>query len=74
MPPLVGGIRSILEGTDSIWKYWVLHGVVDGWDGGDLAVLEPELNALAAHPSASDVAEEVDLIARELLGRLRARG
>jgi len=72
VPPLVDGIRSILEGTDSIWKYWVLHGVVDGWDGGALAVLEPQLIALTAHPSASDVAEEVDVISAELLARLRA--
>lgn len=51
VPPLVGGIRPILEGTDSVWKYWVLHGVVDGWDGRELVVLEPQLNALTASPS-----------------------
>lgn len=51
----------------------MLHGVVDGWDGGALAVLEPQLKALTAHASASDVAEEVDLMARELLARLRAQ-
>jgi Domain of unknown function (DUF5071) len=73
VPPLVRGVRTILEGTDSIWKYQVLHGVVDGWDDGALADLEPQLIALTAHPSASDVAEEVDVIARELLAKLRAR-
>lgn len=73
VPPLVGGIRSILVGIDSVWKYWVLHGVLDGWDGGELIVLEPQLNALTASPSPSDVAEEVDLIAGELLDRLQAQ-
>jgi hypothetical protein len=50
----------------------VLHGVVDGWDGGGLGVLEPQLNAIAAQPSTSDVAEGVDVIAKELLARIRA--
>ncbi|MGA8636253.1 MAG: DUF5071 domain-containing protein [Candidatus Dormiibacterota bacterium] len=73
VPPLVGGIRSILEGSDSVWKYWVLQGVVDGWDGSALVVLEPQLKAVSANPSPSDVAEGVDVIARELLARSHAQ-
>jgi hypothetical protein len=72
--PTVDDLRTILEGDDDIWKYWVLCGVIDGWEDTALIALELQLERLAQHPSANELAEGVDEIAGQLLTRLRRSG
>ena len=67
--PLLPEIRRIVQTTDDIWKYWVLAGVVA--ESPDLAhALRDDLTRLASAPTAGEAAEEVDLMAREILGSL----
>lgn len=74
VPELVTCVRDVLEGSDDIWKYWVLHGVVSGWEAESLLLVEPQLSRLALRPTANEAAEEVDDAAKELLARLKHRG
>ena len=67
--PLLPEIRRVLQTTDDIWKYWLLAGVVA--ESPDLAhALRDDLTLLASAPAAGEAAEEVDLVAREILGSL----
>ncbi len=67
--PLLPEIRRVLQTTDDIWKYWLLAGVVA--ESPDLAhALRDDLTRLASAPTAGEAAEEVDLVAREILGSL----
>ncbi len=74
VPPLVENLRTILDGEDDIWKYWVLWSVVDGWEATALIAIEPQLGRLAEHPSENELAEGVDEIAGKLLGKLHSPG
>lgn len=74
VPSIVENLRTILDGEDDIWKYWVLWSVVDGWEATALVAIEPQLGRLAEHPSENESAEGVDEIAGKLLGKLHSPG
>lgn len=67
--PLVPYIRSILNNEDYWWQYNVLLGIV--FYSPELAhVLRPELEQLATAATPAQQAEELDVIAREILAEL----
>ncbi|NHZ37919.1 DUF5071 domain-containing protein [Massilia rubra] len=65
--PLAPAVRQVLDGDDGIWKTNVILQVVMRSPALRDA-LAANLRRLAAHPSASDRAEEVDQAALEALG------
>jgi len=66
--PLAPHIRRVLATTDDLWKYWVISAVVA--NSNELrAEIEPELLRLASSPTAGERAEEVDIVAKEVLRR-----
>jgi len=67
--PLAPHVRSILRTDDGCWKRSVLSGVVA--ESFELATcLRPELERLAASPTAIEAQEKVDVLASEILGRI----
>jgi hypothetical protein len=68
-PPLEGPVRQVLATDDAIWKYSVLAGVVAP-NPLLAAALRDELERLATAPSADEAADEVDIVAREILAGL----
>ena len=74
VPSIVENLRTILDGEDDIWKYWVLWSIVDGWEATALLAIEPQLRRLAEHPSENELAEGVEEIAGKLLGKLHRLG
>jgi hypothetical protein len=66
--PLLPHVHQILESDDLVWKYWILWSVVYGCP--ELATaLADELKRLATKPTPSEVGEELDVAAREILAR-----
>jgi hypothetical protein len=67
--PLAPHVRPILQTDDGCWKHSVLSGVVA--NSLELAsCLRPELERLARSPSPSELREEIDVLASEILDRL----
>jgi hypothetical protein len=64
--PLEEPVRRVLATDDAIWKYWVLTEVVAP-SRPLAAALRTDLERLATAPSADEVAEEVDAVARRIL-------
>jgi hypothetical protein len=65
--PLAPHIRRILETDDTMWKYWVLCDLVARSD--ELrTMLRPELERLSAHPTPAERTDDLDALAREILG------
>ncbi len=69
--PLLPHIRHVLSTDDEIWKYWVLSRLV-GPSPPLIAALRAELEQLAERPTVNQVAEELDVMAREILDSLKA--
>jgi hypothetical protein len=68
--PLAPYVRSVWETDDDLWKYWVTICVVA--ESHDLtAVLLPELGRLALKPSEGEREEKVDIVAQNILRRLK---
>ena len=65
--PLLPHVRRILETDDDVWKYWVLRCIVA--ESPELrAMLVDDLKRLAAKPTSGEQSEELDALAKELLG------
>jgi hypothetical protein len=63
--PLAPHVRRILETEDHIWKYWVLGIVAESTQLQ--AALRSELDRIAQRPTPGELAEEVHLVAKEIL-------
>ena len=68
--PVLDEIRKVLKTDDDVWKYWCISAVVDGMSIENKRKFMPELIRLATNPSAGERAEEVDLVAQEILDEL----
>ena len=65
--PLAPHVRHVLETDDNVWKDWVLRCIVA--KSAELqAMLRPELERLAAHPTPGEKTETLDILANEILG------
>ena len=69
--PLLPHVRHVLGTTDDVWKYWVLSLLVNP-SIPLAAALKEELERLANVPTTGEIAEELDLKAREILDGLKA--
>lgn len=65
--PLVAPVKSILLGTDAIWKYWVIYSLLNKVSNETLCLLKNELENIAYNPSNADIIEEVNVVASEIL-------
>ena len=69
-PELAPYIRTVLETSDDVWKYYVVQAVVSA--SPELAqALKPELERIAKNPTPSERHEEVNDAAVEALERAR---
>ncbi len=64
---IVPAVQDVLRGSDSVWKYSLLVGLLPLQSPRVAAALRPDLESLAAAPSDADRAEGVAEAARELL-------
>jgi hypothetical protein len=64
--PLLPEIRRVLGTKDYVWQYWVLTCLVKTAEMA--SALRDELKRLAERPAPEEAAEELHLVARELLG------
>lgn len=65
--PLVEPIRTILNGNDGEWKWYIIQGLLPSVSKSVLFALKPDIHRLANEPTKGDKASEVDKIAQELL-------
>lgn len=64
--PMEDAVRPILNGSDDIWKYWVVRQVV-GKSADLRRIFRPQLERLAISPTDNERAEELDELAKEVL-------
>src|SRR3954453_10350146 len=65
--PLAPHIRSVLNTDDDVWKNWVLcHIVVESPELQTM--LRADIEILATGPQGGEQAEELDVLARQILG------
>jgi len=65
---LTSDVLEILRGTDDIWKYWSLH-VFGLWSKKPVDKrLIDEIKRIATTPTKGEQTEEVDQIARQIIG------
>ena len=65
--PLAPHVRRVLSATDEVWKHWILYCVVR--ESPELAAsLSTELRRLATLPTPGEIQEDIDALAREILG------
>ena len=67
--PLIEPIRKILVGTDEIWKYWVISNILERASNEVVFSLKAELENIVKNPTESEVAEEVNIVAGEVLAK-----
>jgi hypothetical protein len=63
--PVIPHVKSVLQGKDRMWQYWVLYSLVDKWPRDYVAQLEDDLTKLIRQPDA----EEVDIAALRQLAK-----
>ncbi|MFT4977063.1 MAG: hypothetical protein ACI8S6_002968 [Myxococcota bacterium] len=64
---IVPHIETILQGSDDTWKYWVLAEVVLRLDKPVRDQLMDEVVRIINQPTAGEVAEEVHLVAGDVM-------
>jgi hypothetical protein len=70
--PMLTYVRKVPEGTDDIWKYWVLSCVIE--DSPQLAsALRQDLLRFANAPTANERAEDVHRKAKDILAGLNEK-
>ena len=68
--PMVSRIQTVLEGNDSIWKYWCILCLINEMPIESAMKLKPSLESLISSPTDSDAEENVHSEARKAFGRL----
>ncbi len=64
---LVKPVTNILQGNDNVWKYFIISGLLTKTDPDVLQQLSSVLVKIVDHPTPEEKAEEVNLVAKELL-------
>jgi hypothetical protein len=65
--PLSPHILKVLQGGDDLWKYWVLTRLAVNFDREARAPIVDECLRIVNDPTAGEIAEEVNLAARDIL-------
>lgn len=64
---IVPHIRTVLEGADAEWKYWIIELVLKDQSHDVVCALRPEIERLVTQPTRADQRECVDQAAKALL-------
>ncbi len=64
---IVPHLQQILAGNDADWKYWILNAVIAHLKQDVLLALQGDITRLATEPGPEDLAEEVNIAAKEIL-------
>ncbi len=64
---LIEPVRTILNGHDLIWKYWMLAALLPATQPSIIGALKPEIRRFIDNPSPKDIEEELHIVARECL-------
>ena len=65
--PLVEPVKNILLSTDEVWKYWVISGLLSKASNETICSLKTELENIVKNPTDAEKAEEVNIVASEVL-------
>ena len=65
--PLIEPVTNILRGSDEIWKYWIISGLLSETSNETLCLLKSELENIVKNPTESEKTEEVNIVATEVL-------
>jgi hypothetical protein len=65
--PAVPYLRSVLQGDDDVWKYWIVTSVISHMSDVPRGRLTADLERIAKSPTPGERTEEVDIVAREIL-------
>ncbi len=68
--PLIEPIRIILNGSDDIWKYYIVCDLLPSTSKEIINALRPELLRLVNNPTKNEESEEVNLVAKKLLANI----
>lgn len=66
---IIEPVRTVLIGHDDIWKYWLVSSLLPQADSRVVTALSAELSRIAFRPTDGEKSEEVDVAAKDLLGR-----
>ena len=64
---LVEPVKNILLSNDEVWKYWVISGLLSKASDETVCSLKVELENIVKNPTEAEKAEEVDIVASEVL-------
>lgn len=67
-PLITDEVRTILEGKDDFWQYWVLQVLISKWENAWIEPIRPELERLSMLSDFPDVAEEAELLLQRIKG------
>lgn len=67
---LKDGVRVIFRTQDAVWKYWIIHSVLNDMLDSELQFFREDLEELSLSTDAKNIVEGVPEMARELLARL----
>lgn len=70
-PEILPFIRAVLNGDDAVWKRWTIELVLKDACAEVIVGLCEEIERLASHPTQAEHLEEVDVVARSILGARR---
>ena len=67
--PLVEPVKNILLSNDETWKYWIISGLLSKASNETVRSLKAELENIANNPTEAEKAEEVNIVASEVLAK-----
>jgi hypothetical protein len=65
--PLVKPIEEILDGNDTMWKYWIITYLISKTSPEVKTRLRPKLVSLEKNPTDGEIVDEVNIAASEVL-------
>ena len=68
--PLVKPVTDILEGSDEVWKYWLISCLLPEIDIEIRKSFIPTLTKIAQNPTLEEINEEVNIVSVEVLDEL----
>jgi hypothetical protein len=67
--PLAMPVREILQGSDEIWKYWVISNLLNETSIDTVCFLKSDLERIANRPTETETQEELNIVAKQVLDK-----
>jgi len=67
---LIPHIRAVLKSDDGVWKFFLLHGLINRFSNEKLLELKPDLVRMKLSPTKDEIDEELAEKIEELLTRI----